>query len=77
MRCPHCDARLVRRLDRQCFLVGSLSMVLFLPVVFIPIPLVWQMVLAVGVMTVTWYIDAITVRLVEAGGWRGILGYDA
>ena len=77
MHCPHCDARLVRRLDLQCFVVGSFPMLLFLAVVLVGIPLVWQTVLAVVIVTVTWYVDAITVRLVEAGKWRGILGYDA
>lgn len=77
MHCPRCDARLVRRLDWQCWTVSSLGIVLMLLIVWIPIPLVWQMVLAVGVITLYWYIDAITVRLVEPGRWRGILGYDS
>jgi hypothetical protein len=57
-------------------MVGFVLMVLFYPALLIPIPLAWQIVWAVGVITVAWYVDAITVRLVQAGRWRGILGYD-
>jgi hypothetical protein len=77
MRCPHCNTRLIRRLDLQCFIVGNLFFVLGLPIVIIPMPLVWQVVLVAGVMAAALYVDAITVRLVEARRWRGILGYDA
>ena len=58
-------------------MIGFLIMVLLQPLVFIPMPLLWQIVLFCVVMTVSLFIDAITVRLVEVRRWRGVLGYDA
>jgi hypothetical protein len=77
MRCPRCEVRLARRFDRQSFMVGYLIMVLLTPLILIPMPLFWQVVWAAAAMTVGLYVDAVTVRLVEVRGWRGMLGYDA
>jgi len=42
---------------------------------FTSMPLVWQIAIALVALAVVWLFDVLTVRLVEAGRWRGLLGY--
>ena len=77
LRCPHCEVRLTRKLDRQGFTVGLVLFALLQPLLFIPMPTPWQIAFFAVVFGICLYIDATTVRLVEVRRWRGVLGYDA
>ena len=78
IRCPKCAAKLIRRRDLQFFLAPFIILCIF----GISLLLHWSpwtfVVCALLVMIlVVRPIDALTVRLVQAGRWRGWLrGYE-
>ena len=77
LRCPSCSAQLNRRLDAQFFLVWfswifPCSLLAgFSSVIGIPVSAVVS--LTVIAFFLAWLVDLLTVRLVVAGRWRGLL----
>jgi DNA-directed RNA polymerase subunit RPC12/RpoP len=77
IRCPHCATRLKRRVDLQLLLI---SCALFVPVLAVTGDLVAHtLVFWAACMlwaSVVLVVDAMTVKLVIAGKWRGLRGYE-
>jgi len=69
-----------RRHDAQFFLVWVTWLVVCcLSAAILPLlgtPLTVVIALAVTSAFVAWVVDVLTVRLVVAGKWRGVLGYE-
>jgi len=68
-----------RSFDHQFLAIGLATCVLIAAVAFpsfMPMPLGWQIALGLFGLLVIWLLDVLTVRLVEAGRWKGFLGYD-
>src|SRR6266481_699745 len=77
LRCTHCGIQLNRRLDWQ-FLFMSLAFGMMLSVaIWFEIHIVWRVLAVIVAFALAWFLDAMTVRLVVAGRWRGLLGYEA
>ncbi|PYL06634.1 MAG: hypothetical protein DME34_08595 [Verrucomicrobia bacterium] len=78
IRCPKCGAKLIRRRDLQFFLGPFIILCVFGVSLLLGLSPRAFFVCAVLVMVlIVWPIDALTVRLVQAGGWRGWLrGYE-
>ena len=78
--CPSCGVRLNRRHDAQFFVVWVTWLVVCcLVVAFLPLlgtPVVAVVAMAVVSACVASVVDALTIRLVVAGKWRGLLGYE-
>jgi hypothetical protein len=79
--CPRCGIRLKRRIDSQLLLVWLTAWFVVVIVIgtatlgSIAVGLVALMVVLTGF--VAWLVDVMTVRLVVAGRWRGLLrGYE-
>jgi len=52
-------------------MAGLLPFLLLQPIVFIPMPLAWQILYAIVAIALAVCIDAMVVHLVQAGQWRG------
>jgi len=79
LRCPSCDVRLNRRRDAQLFLLFIVGMVLIaslVALVFTGFPIVGVIALIVLTVVLVWVVDCLPVRLVVAGRWRGLRGYE-
>jgi hypothetical protein len=78
MRCPFCGTLLNRRIDLQClivtFFIGGTSFVL---VFLFALHHYALGAIAIAAIALMWVVDVFTVRLVEAGRFRGLLGYEA
>jgi hypothetical protein len=79
MKCPTCGVRLNRRRDAQFFLVFFIGMIFVAsPVLFMfaGFPIADAIPLVFIITFLVWLVDVLTVRLVVAGRWRGLLGYE-
>jgi len=74
--CPSCHAALNRRLDAQLFLVGTAALVVMaLASFWLPLNLATGAAIYCLCLGLAVVLDALTVRLVRAGAFRGIRGY--
>src|ERR1019366_8431793 len=78
--CPKCGVRLNRRRDIQlvlvAFLMPGIGFFLFVFAAIHGLPLAIGIALIVLSMFIIWLVDVLTVRLVVAGRWRGLFGYE-
>ena len=77
-RCPKCAAKLIRRRDLQFFLGPFIILcILGISLLLHWSPRTFVVCASLVMILVVWPIDALTVRLVQAGPWRGWLhGYE-
>ncbi len=75
INCPNCDARLIRRIDLQLVLICFIYLIPA-SIIFLPIPIAWRAAVVLFGFILSSILDALTVRLVKAGKYRGLLGYD-
>jgi hypothetical protein len=77
--CPKCGTPLNRRLDMQLvlvFLTMYICCMLLMAATFYGLPFAISIALIFIIFVVTWLVDVLTVRLVVAGRWRGLFGYE-
>jgi hypothetical protein len=78
IRCPKYDAKLIRRRDLQFFLGSFIIFCVFGVSLLLGFsPRAFFVCTVLVMVLVVWPVDAVTVRLVQAGRWRGWLrGYE-
>ena len=79
LKCPSCGVQLNRRRDAQFFLLLFVAMILVVSpglLILTGFPVAGAITLLIIVVLLVWVVDSLTIRLVVAGKWRGLRGYE-
>src|SRR5262245_8823608 len=63
IRCPHCHARLCRRVNAQSFLVGLVYLVFAIPVIYLELWNSIGIVILIVAMACAWLVDVLSIKL--------------